>query len=310
MRNLQDGGDNIQPVEAAEYGDRRYHLLAGDGSCDTLRTEVCSLHWHNEIEFSMVTEGTAEFRVEDREFRLSAGDVLFVGSRQIHMRERVPQQPCAYFSLSVGAGFWGSPELDSLNLKYIQPILSRRVRVNTFFRGDRPENAFLVRTLQTVRGVLERKPYAYELRVRSLLCEIFCWIYETGQCTVPKAGKDDAAPAALRRVLDYINRNFAGKITLETLAELSHYSADYLIRAFSRHTGRTPVAYVNFLRLRKAESLLADGSLSVSDIALSVGFNHSAYFSKLFKRQFGCSPSEYRRRFLKNAYPGIERRAE
>lgn len=310
MRNLQDVGGDIRPIRAVEYGDRRYHLLADDASCDRLRTEVCSLHWHKEIEFSMVTEGTARFRVENREFRLSAGDVIFVGSCQLHMRERVPQQPCAYFSLSVGAGFWGLPEFDSLHLKYVQPILSRRIRVNTFFHGGRPENAFLVRTLQTVRGVLEQKPYAYELRVRSLLCEIFCWIYETGQYTVPKAGRDDAVLAALRKVIDYINRNFAGEITLETLAKLSHYSADYLIRAFSRHTGRTPVAYVNFLRLRKAESLLADSSLSVSDIALSVGFNHPAYFSKLFKRQFGCSPSEYRQCFLKWNRPDVKSLAE
>lgn len=75
---------------------------------------------------------------------------------------------------------------------------------------------------------------------------------------------DDTVLAALRKVIDYINRYFAGEITLETLAKLSHYSADYLIRAFSRYTGRTPVAYVNFLRLRELESLLADSSLSAS----------------------------------------------
>lgn len=80
------------------------------------------------------------------------------------------------------------------------------------------------------------------------------------------------------------------------LAELSGYNIDYLRRCFFAETGTTPHEYLTVLRLSQAKKLLLQESfVSVEDVALKCGFNDSFYFSTLFKKHFGISPSAYRK---------------
>ena len=56
----------------------------------------------------------------------------------------------------------------------------------------------------------------------------------------------------------------------------------------------TPVTYINKLRLSKAKTLLANTNLSIEQISLKCGFNEYSYFTRLFKKQFGQTPTNYR----------------
>ncbi|MFD0712935.1 AraC family transcriptional regulator [Paenibacillus sp. GCM10027626] len=82
-------------------------------------------------------------------------------------------------------------------------------------------------------------------------------------------------------------------LTIEELAGLVHYHPNYFIQMFKQFTGRTPVQYLNGLRIERAKQLLSATELTVSDIAEQVGMTQF-YFSRLFREHTGFTPSAYR----------------
>lgn len=98
------------------------------------------------------------------------------------------------------------------------------------------------------------------------------------------------------RAIRYIKQYHTYNITLDDLC--SHFSCSrfYISHRFKKNTGRSFREYLNDIRIEDAKSLLAYSNLSVSEIAFSIGFNDSNYFSNVFKKQVGVSPIAYRRK--------------
>lgn len=93
----------------------------------------------------------------------------------------------------------------------------------------------------------------------------------------------------------YIDANLTYGVELSRLARLFHYNEKYLGRLFKRKTGLSVGEYVNRRRLEAAKGLLRSTNAPVIEVAAQVGFNNVTYFNRLFKRQFGRTPTEYRR---------------
>ena len=70
-------------------------------------------------------------------------------------------------------------------------------------------------------------------------------------------------------------------------------------RRFKRYTGKTPKEYQIACRMARATALLADGDMSLSEIAARCGFAYHSFFSKTFKHLYGITPTEYRKGLLK-----------
>ena len=79
------------------------------------------------------------------------------------------------------------------------------------------------------------------------------------------------------------------------LAAHSGFSEVHLRRVFQSAVNTSPVRYVNYLRLEKAKNMLTASNFSISEIAQSVGFSDPYYFSRLFKKEVGIAPAEYRK---------------
>ena len=77
----------------------------------------------------------------------------------------------------------------------------------------------------------------------------------------------------------------------------------YLIRLFKQQTGLSPIDYLIHVRLEEAEKLLAKSNITVSDISDRVGFHSPSHFSKTFKENNHCTPSQYRKRYSANTVP-------
>ena len=94
--------------------------------------------------------------------------------------------------------------------------------------------------------------------------------------------------------LTYINVNYNKKITLDELAGVSGYSKSRFSHVFAECTGTTPVKYQNDVRLKMSREMLVSTAQSIGEIALNCGFEDQLYFSRLFKKNFGITPTEYR----------------
>ncbi len=100
----------------------------------------------------------------------------------------------------------------------------------------------------------------------------------------------------IRKSLHYIEFNLDNKISLDDLAKLNDVSIPYLARQFKKEVGETIIQYITRLRIETAVKLLNTSSLSIQDIAAYVGILDYNYFTKVFKREIGMSPREYRKK--------------
>lgn len=97
-------------------------------------------------------------------------------------------------------------------------------------------------------------------------------------------------------IIDYINENYANNIKIDDLLKLSNVSRSYMNRSFKKRMGRTPINYLNKIRVEAAKHLLITRDrMSVSEVAAEVGIKENKYFCKIFKDYTQLTPTEYRK---------------
>lgn len=96
----------------------------------------------------------------------------------------------------------------------------------------------------------------------------------------------------------YIDENYASHISKADLGALVYLNPDYLAKVFKKETGIALNDYISSVRVEKAKVMLADESIPLGDVAMKAGFDYYSYFSTIFKKAVGISPSDYRRQLL------------
>lgn len=100
--------------------------------------------------------------------------------------------------------------------------------------------------------------------------------------------------AQMNEAISYFNANYNQDIAISQYAASKGMSISWFIRNFKKYTNKTPVQFLTDLRLTNAQLLLETTTYSIGEIAGIVGYNNPLYFSRLFHKQRGCSPSQYR----------------
>lgn len=108
------------------------------------------------------------------------------------------------------------------------------------------------------------------------------------------------APSTIRKIMDEIKEHYTENITLTVLAEKYAISVSYLSELLKEHLQLSFSEYISSKRIQKAKELLADESLSIEQIAEQTGYNDYFYFTKVFKKNTGISPSKYRKNLLEH----------
>jgi AraC family L-rhamnose operon regulatory protein RhaS len=98
----------------------------------------------------------------------------------------------------------------------------------------------------------------------------------------------------LAKAVVHMQTNFADRITIDQLADMTGFSGRHFTRLFQQVYGLPPIQFLNELRLKHAKMLLESGNYKVTEVASLCGFQDSNYFSAYFKEKNGCPPSEWR----------------
>ena len=109
-------------------------------------------------------------------------------------------------------------------------------------------------------------------------------------------GSDEFQESIPQRIVRYVNEHYAEDISRNTLEEVFFLDSGYASRLFRNEIGVSFMDYVINVRIRAAKQLLAGTSMPVSNISFSVGYTNYAYFTRLFRKKTGESPTEYRER--------------
>lgn len=114
------------------------------------------------------------------------------------------------------------------------------------------------------------------------------------------AGSAGVQNKIIENTLKYIQQNLSAPLSLEVIAEHLHISAPHLSRTFKKYCDESLTEYINKARIEKAKDYLKDSSMLTYEIANQVGYNNTTYFSSIFKKYTGLSPSEYRQKYIQH----------
>jgi two-component system response regulator YesN len=99
----------------------------------------------------------------------------------------------------------------------------------------------------------------------------------------------------IESTIQYINENYSLDISINDLADLSGINANYLCSLFKNETNMTMVEYITFIRLEKAKEMLQKSQDKLSDISQAIGYKDVKYFIRIFKKNIGITPNDFRK---------------
>lgn len=225
-------------------------------------------HWHMENELIYCQTDYADVMLDDKVFRINAGECIFCASGRVH-----------YIDASEN-----STLLVCLFNEKLTSFAGQLVPANPVFRdefhiGDR---------LTALRRELRDKPAFFEMKAESIICEIMVDIFRA--FPLSEAASVDATMDRYKLLLNRIDSDYEF-ICFQDAAQFMHFSDAYFSKYFKRQAGMTFSQYLNVVRIEKAVELLtADPKMRISDIAMRCGFATIRSFNREFSRIVGYSP--------------------
>lgn len=236
-------------------------------------------HTHSCTEMFYVVGGKGNFLIGNETFPVNEGDLVVVNPLVEHTETSFHAQPLEYIVLGI----------DGLELSF-GDVEDRPFYITHFHHNSAQIQGYLQDMLQEIGG----KVPGYESICQDLLDILIIRLMRSSNYAaymVPTAEHSNKDAATVRR---YINNHFKEPITLDMLANLVHISKYHMAHNFTKAYGISPINYLLNLRLQESCILLESTNFSMSHIAQTVGFSSSCYFSQIFKKAMGISPSEYR----------------
>lgn len=147
-------------------------------------------------------------------------------------------------------------------------------------------------------GFLYRKDYLDSILACSSYDELRRWFIGkmSDACRNYNEAKDQKETTIVGKARQYIDEHFDRELSLEDVSKYVDVSPYYFSKLFKEEMNQTFVEYLTGLRIEKARSMLADPSASIKEVCLAVGYNDPNYFSRIFKKVTGVTPTDYRDR--------------
>lgn len=253
------------------------------------------MHWHGELELNYILEGEGVYVCNERRFTAGKGDIVIITPNLLHAIYPSGEAPHIYDTFVFDPSMLGSYDNDREAMECIRPIISGSISVNSHITPSHIYYEEIKTTVENIISSAKGDTPLLDMLIKSELLRLFWLLYESGDavsCDPESVKRDDV----IRPVLQFINEHYQEAVTNEQLAAVAHLSKSYFMAAFKKATGTSAMLYVNQLRLRSAREMLSEGASSISQIAYLCGFRNLSNFNRQFRRAYGSSPAEFRKR--------------
>lgn len=236
-----------------------------------------TMHTHSCAELFFITGGHGYIHTQQERFPVAVNDLIVINTNVLHTETSGAASPLEYIVLGVE----GLETLTGIEGYALLHLCTEREELMSYLR-------LMLRELQ------ERRP-GCGLVCQNLLEIIVMRLLRREDISL------SAAPTALKSsrecdiVRRYIDNHFKENLNLDQLAALVHINKYYLVHAFKREYGVSPINYLISRRILESKYLLDDTNHSLAQISHMLGFSSPSYFSQSFRRTEGVSPLEYRR---------------
>lgn len=245
-----------------------------------------NLHRHNDIELNLVLKGSMNLNVGSSNYTLKEKEMIFINSNELHYVTSTHDE-CIFAVIHINTNYLESIYPGFRNLFF---------KCNHLFSDE--ISSFLGYCICKMICELDNKEKGYQFTIMSVVNELMAYLIKNFKY-ISKEDQNNLIDKnnvkKLEDILDYVNKHYSEKISLQKIAEERYINYFYLSHLFKDEAGISFKKYLNHIRLEKALEYLTDTQKKVTEIANSCGFSSANLLNKLFKEKHGFSISEYRR---------------
>lgn len=257
------------------------------------------LHWHEELQFTLIISGRVTIQVNGDDYRLCSGEAIFINKGLLHVTTNIsddgeyvsfnfPEKLLCFFSAS------------RIEYKYVQPYTNAFAFPTTVLNKKDDWQTNILQILWQLKQIHEGvKYFGWEYEISCMLTHM--WFMIINNVTLQNDRAHNKAliqqQERIQLSISYIHQNYFNDISLADIAKAAHISIAECSRCFRKIVHTTPYNYLIEYRIKRSLDLLNTTHLTVTDIAIRVGFNHVNHFIQSFKKSQNITPSEYRKKF-------------
>lgn len=227
----------------------------------------------NYCTMALIIAGRAQYRFDNEKILVQTGDILFVPHNTGYTARVISKEPWEHIVIAFRTN--DSTDLNGFPVE----------RVNQVLHSNRFQELF-----RQAFGVWSQCAFGYKIQTKALITQILFTLFTENISR--HFGTNDSL-RSLKAAVDYMEQNYAGKITVENLAARSGYSASHFTRMFRQVYGLSPIQFLNHLRIEHAKNLLRAEQHTLNEIAHRCGFSSVYYFSRCFKQITGTTPKKW-----------------
>ena len=263
------------------------------------------LHWHNKIEIIFVLEGSVNVSIGKETYLLQESDLILININELHSTRKTKDKNVL---LAV--------QIDPEFYKHCFPkFKNMRFNCKYFSQEGGKKNKFdiIIHYIANITWCLNKKNKGYELIIGSYLYLLGEHLINNFHYDVIEAKSQEISDKDLIRIkniIDYADENMGRNVTLKEIAERQHLNYHFLSHFIKDKIGMSFQDYLNSIRLNNAVSMIANSNDTITNIAYVSGFPSINSFNRLFKREYNCSPTEYRDGLLTSNHKSIKSNRE
>lgn len=254
----------------------------------------------NDYELEYITQSDGAMYIDDKLYHINKGDIVFRRPGQFTQGIAPYMGYLVCFDLLNSTG--KKPETYNFCARskyenefqdyYIEPALE--VIPCIFHPVNTEKYAGL---FELIYGEYINQRQTSQMLIKSYILQILSHLSNDVYDMKYSAVKPSAYSKTVKKVLDFISENYKSKIRLDTMAAFADLSPAYLHKIFKDTVGITPNEYITKLRMEHAKELLLNTQLQVYKVGMECGIDNVPYFSYLFKKYYGSSPLEFKRKY-------------
>ncbi|ANY69340.1 hypothetical protein BBD42_24780 [Paenibacillus sp. BIHB 4019] len=302
--------------EKIQHGQKDFPIQFYIDELYTFENKKFPLHWHFELEFFIVQDGPLRAQIGNQFIELSPGDGIFVNGNTLHSFEQVHKEDRCKCPNIVFSAEMIAPHSSIIFQKYVLPILINSDLPYFVLYAGIPWHKEILNKLSSIFSLLHqyglkspfgdfpylplntehREEACFEMQVQCVLNQIWQSIYRHLD-QIPKIAQTQKAiqyQVRLQKMLAFIHQNYRFEVSLQHISLAANISKSEASRCFHSFLNCSPIEYLLQHRVESSKHLLSYTAYNIQEISLECGFNSPSYFIKIFKRNTGMTPREYR----------------
>lgn len=251
-------------------------------------------HWHTELEFVTIVKGSCIITVGENVYLMTAGQSLFIHGALLHQAV-AGELGCHLQGFVFSRSLLTSKKKMYVDEAFWDRVFSEKFNLITYMKGKKEWEKEAAEEIREVYELCKTKSYAFELLVKARIDSLLFNMLQnsSGRSGIKTSRTNGYKDELWKEICDYIHQNLQQQITITDISKNLNISQRSVSRCAQKY-GITVGNYINLCRIHKSCKILQNTEKSITEIAVNVGFGDSSYFTVIFKRYMGCTPTQYR----------------